>query len=190
MGLGRRLEHQAKEVGEMRRQVDRLGEEVEHHVEEQMVHPPEQPLQDPAVVPGEVEVVLREEVEVALPRGWRRGWRVTRACRVVLGPGEAVPRGWRRGWRVARTCRVVLRPGEAVPRRQGGGGGGSPPGARRESTEGRRWPAAKRAATVAEIDAFLASAGLPVRTVGVTEGDGNCWYRALATQVCSWGFLL
>ena len=168
MGLGRRLEHQAKEVGEVRRQVDRLGEEVEHHVEEQMVHPPEeeQPLQDPAVVPGEVEVVLREEVEVALPRGWRRGWRVARACRVVLGPGEAVPRG------------------------QGGGGGGSPPGARRESTEGRRWPAAERATTVAEIDAFLASAGLPVRTVGVTEGDGNCWYRALATQVCSWGFLL
>ena len=66
-GLGRRLEHQAKEVGEVRRQVDRLGEEVEHHVEGQMVHPPEevQPLQDPAVVPGEVEAVLREEVKVA-----------------------------------------------------------------------------------------------------------------------------
>ena len=91
---------------------------------------------------------------------------------------------------MARPVRVVLRSGEAVLGGQGGGGGGSSPRARRESTGGRRWPAAERAATVAEIDAFLAAQGLPVRTVGVTEGDGNCWYRALATQVCSWGFLL
>ena len=38
-------------------------------------------------------------------------------------------------------------------------------------------------ASVAEIDAHLAAAGLPLRTEGVTPGDGNCWYRALGAQV-------
>ena len=161
VGLGVRLEHQMEEVGEVRRQADRLGEEVEHHIEEQIVHPPEemQPIQDSEVAP-------EDELEVALPRGWRRGWRVSRPVGVVLGPGEVVPR-----------------------REQGGVEGSTPPRARRDSMEGstspraRSWPAAEQAATMKEIDAFLAAEGLPVRTVGVTEGDGNCWYRALATQV-------
>ena len=38
-------------------------------------------------------------------------------------------------------------------------------------------------ASVAEIDAHLAAAGLPLRTEGVTPGDGNCWYHAMGAQV-------
>ena len=50
-------------------------------------------------------------------------------------------------------------------------------------SKGTRSGAAPEPASVARIDAHLAAAGLPVRTEGVTAGDGNCWYRALAAQV-------
>ena len=98
---------------------------------------------------------------------------------------------WGAGWRAASPSQV----GES---HQGGEGTASskvvsakavPQGARgrmRAPVEAR---ASSVPASVAEIDAHLAAAGLPLRTEGVTPGDGNCWYHAMGAQVRLAGLL-